>query len=206
MHRVLHRRKSRAGCRIIPNYAGVRQSLILRERPSIMTSTIFSTAKHEKTSPAGHHAQAPPHPRISRADADARRTQDPQSSTAKRPLATHPSLIRATFRARERLRRTSRFWAVRRHGTLARGHVLSVWALRNDGPVTRVGLRIQRGLKGSVARNRSKRLMREVIRRHKADLAPGWDLVITIHRIRDISQLVIQQEVINLLSKLRVLR
>ena len=81
-----------------------------------------------------------------------------------------------------------------------------MWALRNDGPVTRIGLRIQRGLKGSVARNRSKRLAREVIRQHKTELATGWDLVIIIHRIKDVSQLSMQEELMKLLSKLRLLK
>jgi len=81
-----------------------------------------------------------------------------------------------------------------------------VWALRSDGPVTRIGLRIQRGLRGSVARNRSKRLMREAIRRHKDALAPGWDLVVIIHRVNDISQVSLQQELMKLLARLHILR
>ena len=95
---------------------------------------------------------------------------------------------------------------MRRHGALARGRVASVWALRNDGAVTRFGLRIQRGLKGSVARNRSKRLAREIIRKHRHELSLGWDLVITLNQINNISQVTLQEEVMKHFSRLGLLR
>lgn len=121
-------------------------------------------------------------------------------------MATHARLIIsaiiATLRSRERLRLTKRFLLVRRHGSLARTGALSTWALPNELSVTRLGLRIQRGLKGSVQRNRAKRLVREAFRAHKAQLKSGYDLVVVIHQIRDIALAQLETNLVKACGKL----
>jgi len=42
---------------------------------------------------------------------------------------------------------------------------------------SRIGLTVPRAFGGAVDRNRIKRRLREVVRRHGAGLAPGWDIV-----------------------------
>ena len=44
---------------------------------------------------------------------------------------------------------------------------------------TRVGFSVSRRVGGAVVRNRVKRRLREVMRRMLADIAPGYDLVVT---------------------------
>lgn len=82
--------------------------------------------------------------------------------------------------------------------------MLSVWALPNHLTVTRLGLRVQRGLKGGVARNRAKRLVREAFRAHKAQLKTGDDLLILIHQIAGVSFSQFEAELTSACSKLRL--
>ena len=58
---------------------------------------------------------------------------------------------------------------------------LSVGTLPNREPVTRVGLRTRRGLKGAVVRNRLKRQLRDLIFNQAFPLRVGLDVVIVIH-------------------------
>ena len=44
---------------------------------------------------------------------------------------------------------------------------------------TRVGFSVSRRVGGAVVRNRVKRRLRELMRRMLADIAPGYDLVVT---------------------------
>jgi ribonuclease P protein component len=82
--------------------------------------------------------------------------------------------------------------------------MLSVWVLPNHLTVTRLGLRVGRGLKGSVVRNRAKRLVREVFRAHKAELKIGDDLLIVIHQIAGVSLKQFEAELLEACLKLRL--
>ena len=84
--------------------------------------------------------------------------------------------------------------------------MLSVWALPNNLTVTRLGLRVGRGLKGSVVRNRAKRLVREAFRAHKAELKPGGDLLIVIHQIAGVSLKQFESELIKACLKLQLVK
>ena len=83
--------------------------------------------------------------------------------------------------------------------------MLSVWALPNHLTTTRLGLRVQRGLKGSVVRNRAKRLVREAFRAHKDELKSGEDLLVVIHQIANVSFKRFETELIKAYSKLQIL-
>ncbi len=51
--------------------------------------------------------------------------------------------------------------------------------LRGNGlGVSRFGWSIKRALGGAVRRNRIRRRMREIVRLHRLEIAPGWDIVI----------------------------
>ena len=84
-----------------------------------------------------------------------------------------------------------------------RGRLLSVGALPTHLPVMRLGLRIQRGMKGSVARNRAKRLMRAAYQQEA--VAVGYDLVVVIHRISGISLAQFREEFFNACKELGLL-
>lgn len=106
----------------------------------------------------------------------------------------------------ERLRHTTQFLAIRRRGAWARGPLLSLGVLPSRRRTSRFGIRIQRGLKGSVARNRAKRLLREAYRTHKHELAGGQDLLAVIHAIHGLSLSVVERELLKQCHRLRLVR
>ena len=119
----------------------------------------------------------------------ARRTPSPATDDSSERVPDEPRrhATRPTASAPERLRLTKRFVAIRRRGRWARGELLSIGALPNELPVTRLGLRIQRGMRGAVARNRTKRAFRAASRLHARGLSPGYDVLVVLHRIHDVS-------------------
>ena len=79
-----------------------------------------------------------------------------------------------------------------------------MFVLANPSGVGRLGIAATRKLGGAVARNRAKRLIREVFRRNK--LAPGFDLVVIPKReLLDASLNVLEADYRNLLER-RLLR
>ena len=86
------------------------------------------------------------------------------------------------LRAGQRLRRNNDFRAVREQGRRHDGGAfLLTWCLR-PGPTgpARVGVVASRAaVGGAVQRNRAKRRLRALYRRHQALLPPGTDLVLT---------------------------
>ena len=88
------------------------------------------------------------------------------------------------LRAGQRLRRNDDFRAVREKGRrIDCGAFLLTWRVRPaDSPVTpaRVGVVASRASVGdAVHRNRAKRRLREIYRRHQSLVPPGLDLVLT---------------------------
>lgn len=88
------------------------------------------------------------------------------------------------LRAGQRLRRNDDFRAVREQGRrLDCGAFLLTWALRpGSAPaaVSRVGVVASRAAVGdAVHRNRAKRRLRAIYRKHQALVPPGLDLVLT---------------------------
>lgn len=82
--------------------------------------------------------------------------------------------------AAERIRRRPEFERVYSAGAKAHGRFMTVFVLANGGPVARLGVAATRKIGSSVARNRAKRLAREVFRRHK--MAAALDIVVVPRR------------------------
>lgn len=87
---------------------------------------------------------------------------------------------RQTFTPAEHIRKRSEFERVYKQGLKASGRFMTLFLLRNDRPVSRLGIAATRKLGGAVQRNRAKRLAREIYRRHKPPV--GLDLVVIPRR------------------------
>jgi ribonuclease P protein component len=87
------------------------------------------------------------------------------------------------LRAAQRLRRNADFRATREQGRRCDcGAFLLVWRQRGERPSTRarVGVVASRAAVGeAVARNRARRRLRELFRRHQQEVPPGFDLILT---------------------------
>ncbi|MGD8554481.1 MAG: ribonuclease P protein component [Anaerolineales bacterium] len=79
---------------------------------------------------------------------------------------------------RFRLTKTSDFKRVRRAGRLY-AHPLAVLIADSNGlAVSRFGITAGRAVGGAVGRNRTKRRLREALRKYWPDVVPGWDAVL----------------------------
>ena len=77
-----------------------------------------------------------------------------------------------------RLLRTADYRKVYAEGRRRNLGLLVGFARINGEPASRIGLTVSRALGGAVERNRLKRRLREVVRRHRAELGPGWDIIL----------------------------
>ena len=103
----------------------------------------------------------------------------------------------------ERLRLTARFRAVRQGGRWVVGRYVAVGSLPNALTQARVGVRVKRGVRGAVARNRAKRLVREWCRQHGTILAAGQDVVIVLRQIEPIDPASLNDELNSLCQQLQ---
>jgi ribonuclease P protein component len=91
---------------------------------------------------------------------------------------TGPQAGRATLGRGERVISPATFRAVYAARARAGDGRLVVYARASGLSVTRLGLSVGRRSGGAVARNRTKRLLREVFRRARADWPTGYDVVV----------------------------
>jgi ribonuclease P protein component len=88
--------------------------------------------------------------------------------------------VSAAFRPHERIRRREEFQRVYAQGTKIHGRFGILFLLPNGLAVSRLGIAATKKFGGSVARNRAKRLIRDVFRRNK--IASGFDVVVVPKR------------------------
>lgn len=81
--------------------------------------------------------------------------------------------------AQHRLSATADFEAARKRGRSWGNALLVLHAVRSPQRTTRCGFSVSRRVGNAVTRNRVRRRLREIIRRHLTTVGPGWDLVIT---------------------------
>ena len=84
------------------------------------------------------------------------------------------------FRPEERIRRRAEYVAVYDRGRRVPGRLMTVFLLENSLSRPRLGIAATRKYGSAVQRNRAKRLVREVFRRHKP--AAGIDIVVVPRR------------------------
>jgi ribonuclease P protein component len=88
------------------------------------------------------------------------------------------SLPRLGFPRACRLVRRVEYDAVYRDGRRKSGREFAVFLRPNGLDVSRFGWSIKKALGGAVRRNRIRRRIREIVRLHRQEIAPGWDIVI----------------------------
>jgi ribonuclease P protein component len=84
------------------------------------------------------------------------------------------------FRPAERIRRRVDFERIYKQGLKASGRLMTLFLLKTGQPESRLGVAATRRIGNAVTRNRAKRLVREIYRRHKP--APGLDIVVVPKR------------------------
>ena len=77
-----------------------------------------------------------------------------------------------------RLVRRVEYDAVYRDGRRKSGREFAVFLRPNGLDVSRFGWSIKKALGGAAQRNRIRRRIREIVRLHRQEIAPGWDIVI----------------------------
>jgi ribonuclease P protein component len=97
------------------------------------------------------------------------------------------------FRRHEHIRRREDYQRVYERGIKVHGRLAVMFVLETRLPVGRLGIAATRRFGGAVDRNRAKRLIREVFRRHK--ITPGFDLVVIPKReLLDASLIALESE------------
>ena len=86
---------------------------------------------------------------------------------------------RATFRPHERIKNPADFRRAFERRRSVSDSALIIYGVENGLDHPRLGISVSRKkVRRATARNRVKRLIREAFRLHKAELAPGMDLVV----------------------------
>ena len=89
-------------------------------------------------------------------------------------------MTRATFRPRDRVSLDRDYKAAFAARLKKARHPLVVFGRPNGLDHPRLGLSVGRRVGPATARNRAKRLLREAFRLARADLPPGFDLVVNV--------------------------
>jgi ribonuclease P protein component len=84
------------------------------------------------------------------------------------------------FRGHQRIRRRADYQQVYDAGRKIHGRYLTTFVLSREGAPTRLGIAATRKIGGAVERNRAKRVIREIFRRHPAPR--GLDIVVIPRR------------------------
>jgi len=82
------------------------------------------------------------------------------------------------FPREARLVRKSEFDEVYRAGKRRSSSHFTVFVRASGQAASRFGFSIKKALGGAVVRNRMRRRMREIVRCHRQEIPPGWDMVI----------------------------
>ena len=119
-----------------------------------------------------------------------------------------PEPPRLSLSRAKRLRESRAFAALRQEGHReARGCLVANWKLAPGRTLSRVGVIASRRLGPAVVRNRAKRLLREVFRRHQHELVAPVDLVLVARSsIVGCACAQVERDFLGLLRRARMLR
>jgi ribonuclease P protein component len=113
-----------------------------------------------------------------------------------------------SFPRSRRLTKTAEFSYVRQNGTALRGALLTlaIATVPNSGEKSRLGVVASRRVGGAVLRNRSRRRVREIFRKHQHQLKNGlWIVTILSSRAGRVSFSALQDEWLRLASRASIL-
>jgi ribonuclease P protein component len=85
--------------------------------------------------------------------------------------------VEQKFPRKIRLVRRTEFDAVYRTGKRRSSSNFTIFVRANALPLSRFGFSIKKALGGAVVRNRIRRRLREMVRTHRQEIPPGWDVV-----------------------------
>jgi ribonuclease P protein component len=104
----------------------------------------------------------------------------------------------------QRVRRSADFTAAREAGRRLDGGWFLLWVRdRGDGRSARLGVAASRAVGGAVVRNRCKRVLRDLFRRHQHEIASGLDLIISARpSMRDIATADLEKRFLKTLRRL----
>ena len=105
------------------------------------------------------------------------------------------------------LRQNRDFKRVYSRGRSVAGSLLAVYVRPNRGATNRLGLTVGSKLGGAVVRNRVRRRLKEVYRRHEGVLLSGYDMVLVARsRSVDASYWDLERELLRLFARLGLRR
>src|SRR5262249_38268157 len=137
--------------------------------------------RHEReTDVSTEHAPPAPDAWLSGSHEHEERTPRVETAPGERPQTTDRQQRVARFTRAEHIRRRADFQRVYDRGVRVHGRYCTLLLLPTGAPPARLGIAATRKLGGAVARNRAKRLIREVFRRNK--IASGFDVVVVPKR------------------------
>ena len=102
-----------------------------------------------------------------------------RNAAKKDATASRESDARALGLPREcRVARRAEYDAVYREGRRRSSREFTIFVRPNGLHVSRFGWSIKKALGSAVRRNRIRRRLREILRLHRQEISPGWDIVI----------------------------
>ena len=98
------------------------------------------------------------------------------------------------------------FRRIYRKGASAVEPCMVIYCQKNRRGMTRLGVTVSTKLGKAVVRNRARRQMRELWRLHKAEMTPGYDVIIVVrHRATHTPYRVLETQYVSALKKLSLL-
>ena len=117
-----------------------------------------------------------------------------------KPLAK--SSVKQSLPREWRLVRRAEYDAVYREGRRRAGTTFVIFTRRNSLPRGRFGMSVKKAVGNAVMRNRIRRRVREILRLHREEIAPGWDVVIHPSRAAATSKFAqLETELLSLLPR-----
>jgi len=172
---------------------GYRKSLVFRD------TNLTGSQSFEEDLPT-QSASASQNTRIPHSHANPWRAPGDQAAPSKgspSPDSVNPDS--AAFPKQYRLLRRLEFQRVYKQGQRRSASLCTIFYRPNGLAVTRLGITVPKRIGTAVVRNRIKRRVREIFRRHRQELPGGWDLVLNPRpRVASIAYPALERELLRL--------